>query len=108
MTGTQKRLGQFFTPPEVARTLVSWVVSNPRQRLLDPSCGDGEFLVCHRRSVGIDVDRAHSLRARSRAPGALVHVLTEGLVFQRLLTPELMPDEVFRAAFAALGKKAKD
>ena len=73
MNGTQKRLGQFFTPPEVARTLVGWVVSNPRQRLLDPSCGDGEFLVCHRRSVGIDVDRGHSVRARARAPGALVH-----------------------------------
>ena len=38
----------------------------------------------------------------------VIHVLTEGLVFQRLLTPELMPDEVFHAAFAALGKKAKD
>jgi AcrR family transcriptional regulator len=37
----------------------------------------------------------------------VIHVLTEGLVFQRLLTPELMPDEIFRAAFAALGKKGK-
>jgi AcrR family transcriptional regulator len=37
----------------------------------------------------------------------VIHVLTEGLVFQRLLTPELMPDEIFRAAFAALGNKAK-
>jgi AcrR family transcriptional regulator len=37
----------------------------------------------------------------------VIHVLTEGLVFQRLLTPELMPDEIFRAAFAAFGKKAK-
>ena len=37
----------------------------------------------------------------------VIHVLTEGLVFQRLLTPELMPDEIFHAAFAALGKKAK-
>jgi AcrR family transcriptional regulator len=34
----------------------------------------------------------------------VIHALTEGLVFQRLLTPELMPDEIFRAAFAALGK----
>jgi len=43
-------------------------------------------------------------------PGQLVrviHVLTEGLVFQRLLTPELMPDQIFHAAFAAFGKKAK-
>jgi len=37
----------------------------------------------------------------------VIHALTEGLVFQRLLTPELMPDEIFRAAFAALGRKAK-
>ncbi|MGO8676001.1 MAG: N-6 DNA methylase [Limisphaerales bacterium] len=73
MSGLQKKLGQFFTPPELARTLVSWVVTNPRQRLLDPSCGDGEFLVCHQRAVGIDVDRTHTLQARMRAPGALVH-----------------------------------
>ena len=34
----------------------------------------------------------------------VIDVLTEGLVIQRLLTPELIPDEVFRAAFAALAK----
>ena len=32
----------------------------------------------------------------------VVHALTEGLVFQRLLTPDLVPDEIFRAAFGAL------
>jgi AcrR family transcriptional regulator len=32
----------------------------------------------------------------------VLYVLIEGLVFQRLLTPELCPDEVFYAAFAAL------
>jgi AcrR family transcriptional regulator len=31
-----------------------------------------------------------------------IHALTEGLVFQRLMTPDLVPDEVFYAAFAAL------
>lgn len=70
---TQKRLGQFFTAPEVAQTLVRWVIRQPSQRLLDPSCGDGEFLVCHRRAVGIDVAREHTMLARARAPGALVH-----------------------------------
>lgn len=35
----------------------------------------------------------------------VLHALTEGLVFQRLLTPELVPDEVFRAAFGALAIK---
>ncbi len=36
----------------------------------------------------------------------VLHALIEGLVFQRLLTPELIPDEIFRAAFAALARKA--
>src|SRR3954453_14019984 len=37
----------------------------------------------------------------------VLHAMTEGLVFQRLLTPELVPDEVFRAAFGALAIKAE-
>jgi AcrR family transcriptional regulator len=37
----------------------------------------------------------------------VLHVLTEGLVFQRLLTPELMPDDVIRAAFRALAVRGK-
>jgi len=32
----------------------------------------------------------------------VIHALSEGLVFQRLLTPELVPDEVFYEAFAVL------
>jgi len=37
----------------------------------------------------------------------VLHALTEGLVFQRLLTPELLPDEVIRAAFVALAVKRR-
>jgi AcrR family transcriptional regulator len=36
----------------------------------------------------------------------VIHALTEGLVFQRLVTPELVPDEVIRSAFAALATKS--
>jgi AcrR family transcriptional regulator len=32
----------------------------------------------------------------------VIHVLIEGLVLQRILTPDLLPDEVFFAAFEAL------
>lgn len=69
----QKRLGQFFTPPEVARALVSWLNLLPSERLLDPSCGDGRFLRCHRRAVGVEVDPVNAAKAREAAPGALVH-----------------------------------
>ncbi len=34
----------------------------------------------------------------------VLHALIEGLTFQRLLTPELFPDEVFYAAFAILAR----
>jgi|EndMetStandDraft_4_1072995.scaffolds.fasta_scaffold76323_3 AcrR family transcriptional regulator len=38
----------------------------------------------------------------------VIHALTEGLVLQRILTPELCPDEVFYAAFAALANPRMD
>lgn len=38
----------------------------------------------------------------------VIHALTEGLVFQRLLTPELIPDEVITAAFTSLAKSEKN
>lgn len=38
----------------------------------------------------------------------VIHTLTEGLVLQRILTPELCPDEVFFAAFAALANQSRD
>ena len=35
----------------------------------------------------------------------VIHVLIEGLVFQRLLTPELVPDEAVFSAFDALARR---
>ncbi len=35
----------------------------------------------------------------------VIHALIEGLVWQRILTPELCPDEVFYAAFGALARE---
>ena len=72
--------------------------------------------------------RVHEVTAKSYAAGAawlrsvakadelpmppdvlvrVLHALTEGLVLQRLLTPELVPDKVFYAAFAALARGKK-
>jgi len=38
----------------------------------------------------------------------VIHALIEGLVLQRIVTPELFPDEVFFAAFEALAHAGKD
>jgi len=73
MREQRKRLGQFFTPTTVARTLVAWVIRTPRDLLLDPSCGDGAFLRWHKRAVGIEVDADNAKLARQVAPSALVH-----------------------------------
>lgn len=37
----------------------------------------------------------------------VINALIEGLTFQRLLTPDLFPDEVFYSAFGALARDQK-
>ena len=73
MSNRRKHLGQYFTPADVAQSLVKWVVTKPSDRLLDPSCWDGQFLVCHRRAVGVELDLENARVSCERAPGALVH-----------------------------------
>jgi adenine-specific DNA methylase len=70
---TAKKYGQFFTPEKVASTLVRWAVAHPQARVLDPACGNGEFLSHHRFSVGVEIDPAHAAIARERAATALVY-----------------------------------
>ncbi len=69
----RKRLGQVLTPEAVARALVGWVIWRENDRLLDPSCGDGRFVACHRASVGVEVHKDAAAVARTRAPCALIH-----------------------------------
>lgn len=76
---SQKSSGAYFTPDEVSACLTHWATSNPGDRLLDPSCGDGAFLAHHRNSVGIEQDPVSARTAVDRAPWALVH---EGDFFQ--------------------------
>ena len=69
----QKQSGAFFTPEGIARSLTAWAVRRASDRLLDPSCGDGQFLARHRNSVGIEQNPLSAQHAIVRAPGALVH-----------------------------------
>jgi len=67
-----KAYGQFFTPAEVAATLVRWAIRDRDDRILDPACGDGAFLALHERTVGVEHDPRHAATARLRAPSATV------------------------------------
>ena len=69
----RKALGQFYTPAEVAESLVSSVVRSEADRLLDPACGDGQFLRYHRACVGVEVSATACLEAREAAPWARIH-----------------------------------
>lgn len=69
----QKQSGAYFTPGDVAQTLVHWALRTPTDRLLDPSCGDGQFLRAHRNSVGIEQNPQSAHQAILAAPWALVH-----------------------------------
>lgn len=70
---SQKRSGAYFTPDNVSGALVSWACRKPTDRMIDPSCGDGQFLALHRNSVGVEQNPVSAHRAIERAPGALVH-----------------------------------
>ncbi|MCY2987472.1 MAG: N-6 DNA methylase [Planctomycetota bacterium] len=73
-TNEQRKLaGAYYTPSETASSLVCWVLRKPTDRLLDPACGDGQFLQFHDNRVGVEQDAIAAARARLRAPGATVH-----------------------------------
>jgi len=38
-------LGQFYTPPAIAELITKWAVRTPHDKVLDPGCGSGTFLV---------------------------------------------------------------
>ena len=68
-----KHLGQVFTPEEIARPLAHWAIRNKTDLLLDPSCGDGRFLVHHAASTGIEVDQENAILAKKLVPTASIH-----------------------------------
>jgi adenine-specific DNA-methyltransferase len=59
-----RRLGVFYTPDRLAVALTRWALQDGATRVLDPSCGDGRFVLAaaselaasHGSVVGIDVD----------------------------------------------------
>jgi tRNA1(Val) A37 N6-methylase TrmN6 len=70
----QKSLGAYYTPDEVASTLVKWATRRSTDWLLDPACGDGRFLAEHAHSFGVERDHAGASLAASRAPHATIYV----------------------------------
>jgi AcrR family transcriptional regulator len=90
-------------PAAIGRlTGVAYALKNAelRSRVVEVTKSSYEF--------GAEWLRAFDSRDLPMPPDTLVrviHALIEGLVMQRILTPELCPDEVFYAAFDALARR---
>ncbi|MBI4582124.1 MAG: class I SAM-dependent methyltransferase [Planctomycetes bacterium] len=69
----RKHVGAYYTPDDTAASLVRWGVRRVTDRLLDPACGDGQFLALHQHCVGVEQDPGALAAAMRRAPWAQVH-----------------------------------
>jgi adenine-specific DNA methylase len=82
MSDRRKRLGAFYTPPEMAAKLVDWAIRSPEDRVIDPSLGGFVFLRLAKRRLlslgdrrkqspglvyGIDMDEQAVRTAREEA-----------------------------------------
>jgi adenine-specific DNA-methyltransferase len=58
----RKETGAFYTPPEIVEFLTGWALEGSPRHVLDPSCGDGRFLLQASRQAprlrltGVDVE----------------------------------------------------
>jgi methylase of polypeptide subunit release factors len=95
MSEKQRRWGQFYTAPEVVDLVLGFCLRRPTDRLLDPSCGEGAFLLraaYYRRwlsssdqvpgrptlwGVEIDAEAAETARAALAEQGGHAHILAE-------------------------------
>ena len=56
--GQRKAQGEFYTPPSIARYMLDRLNLSPDDRVLDPACGSGTFLIeRYQQVVGEDADR---------------------------------------------------
>jgi adenine-specific DNA-methyltransferase len=77
----KKLRGGYYTSSDVADWLCSWAIRSPNERVLEPSCGDGAFLVAAtlrfralglprsmvaERLNGVELQEAEAARARTR------------------------------------------
>jgi adenine-specific DNA methylase len=96
----RKARGAFFTPPEIADYLAQWAIAgNGRARILDPTCGDGVFLLAAGRAL------LAAGRSSSDGSGQLVGVDLHGPTLSRaadVLAEEGLDAHLETADFFAL------
>lgn len=102
----RKKLGEFYTPPSIARYIIKRIGINRTSRVIDPACGSGTFLIeAYRAMVGNDIDRgaaeyADALDTLSRIAGNDLNTFSSVLAQIQLLWQVLgMRQEVEQHGF---------
>ena len=42
---SKKLRGGYYTPQEITDFICKWAINSPAQKVLEPSCGDGNFII---------------------------------------------------------------
>lgn len=76
----RKELGSYYTAPVVVRVLTAWAMHRPRQRVMDPSCGDARFLLAAAEHgpaqlIGCDLDAEAVTLARASLRGTAADII---------------------------------
>ena len=87
----RKKLGEFYTPPSIAKYIVQRLGVNAKSTVLDPACGSGTFLIeSYQAMVGHNVERGAAdyddvLEAFTRIAGVDLNTFSSVLAQVQLL-----------------------
>lgn len=88
---SQKLRGGYYTPKKIARFLCNWAITENTQKILEPSCGDGNFIeeaILRFKELGVDKEglkgrikgveliEEEAIKAKLRAKKLGVHATT--------------------------------
>lgn len=78
-TEERKARGAYFTPPALTRFMTEWAIKSSTDRVLEPSCGDGAFLMKA-------VERLGALKGRAAVEAYELHPASAAKATQLLAT----------------------
>lgn len=105
----RKARGAFFTPPEVADYIVRWAIRSPEDRVLEPSCGEAEFLVAAARRqqelgfLPVDPTRLHGVELHGPSAATARVLLAESGAPAYIIEGDFFAADVRRDYAAVVG-----
>ncbi|MBI4629873.1 MAG: N-6 DNA methylase, partial [Candidatus Rokubacteria bacterium] len=73
---SRRATGAFYTPPGIVNAMLVWVLEHGPDRIVDPGCGSGRFVVAARRLgfkgelIAVDIDPLATLMTRAHCAAA--------------------------------------